>query len=141
VKGPWHTAVEIGRCQRPALCSIRVCGAELTKPCTKEIVGRLMGSTYHRPSLTSWLPSSWTHRGGRKRWWARNPSSDGRSNGNPQASAWTITRSQPCRSDVRYGSKADIGVVQIYVCFTPESGHGSEWSWCPLCAWSDLCRL
>jgi hypothetical protein len=34
--------VEIGRYQEAALCSICVCGTELTKPWTKEVVGRLM---------------------------------------------------------------------------------------------------
>jgi hypothetical protein len=26
-------------------------------------------------------------------------------------------------ANIRYGSKADIGFVLIYVCFAPESGH------------------
>ena len=36
--------------------------------------------------------------------------------------------------DVRFGSKADIEGRQSDVRFTPESGHGSARSRCPLCA-------
>jgi hypothetical protein len=40
--------------------------------------------------------------------------------------------------DVRFGSKADIGLAQVDVRFTPESGHCSAQSQCPLCAKSGL---
>ena len=36
--------------------------------------------------------------------------------------------------DVRFGSKADIGVRSNDVRFTPESGHWLSLSGCPLCA-------
>jgi hypothetical protein len=35
-------------------------------------------------------------------------------------------------SNVRFGSKADIGVRPHHVCFTPESGHWLSMSGCPL---------
>jgi hypothetical protein len=44
VKNPRHRA-EIRSVPGAALCSICVCGTELTKPCTKEVVARLMGVT------------------------------------------------------------------------------------------------
>jgi hypothetical protein len=44
VKGPRHRA-EIRSVPGAALCSICVCGTELTGPSTKEVVGRLMGGT------------------------------------------------------------------------------------------------
>jgi hypothetical protein len=37
-------------------------------------------------------------------------------------------------ADVRSGSKADISLSPTDVRFTPESGHGSARSRCPLCA-------
>src|SRR6516162_1821039 len=36
--------------------------------------------------------------------------------------------------DVCFGSKADIGVHPINVCFTPKSGHRGARTRCPLCA-------
>ena len=41
-------------------------------------------------------------------------------------------------ADVRYGSKADMAALFGDVRFTPESGHGSEHSGCPLWgAWAN----
>jgi len=36
--------------------------------------------------------------------------------------------------DVRFGSKADVTLLNFDVRFTPESGHSSRQSECPLCA-------
>ena len=35
---------------------------------------------------------------------------------------------------IRFGSKADVTLLNFDVCFTPESGHPSTQSKCPLCA-------
>jgi hypothetical protein len=43
-------------------------------------------------------------------------------------------------ADVRFGSKADIGVTPIDVRFTPKSGHGSEHLQCLLCAKRGHCH-
>jgi hypothetical protein len=40
--------------------------------------------------------------------------------------------------NVRFGSKADIGVVLIYVRYSPKSGHRLSAPGCPLCAKSRL---
>src|SRR5215813_6046285 len=42
------------------------------------------------------------------------------------------------RRDVRFGSKADIGLDQRHVRFTPKSGHSVERLECPLCAKNGL---
>jgi hypothetical protein len=60
VKGPRHRA-EIRSVPGAALCSICVCGTELTGPSTKEVVGRLMGGTrsqrqQNQPTRCSALP-------------------------------------------------------------------------------------
>ena len=39
---------------------------------------------------------------------------------------------KPNSADVRFASKADIGVHPINVCFTPKSGHWLSVSGCPL---------
>ena len=36
--------------------------------------------------------------------------------------------------NVRFGSKADIGLASVDVRFTPKSGHGRVLAECPLCA-------
>jgi hypothetical protein len=40
----------------------------------------------------------------------------------------------PLRRDVRFGSKADVTLLNVDVRFTPESGHRSAAWECPLCA-------
>jgi hypothetical protein len=45
-----------------------------------------------------------------------------------------VALQQPSTVHVRFGSKADIGLVAADVRFTPKSGHGSARFECPLCA-------
>jgi hypothetical protein len=45
-----------------------------------------------------------------------------------------------CAADVRFGSKADIGVSPRNVCFTPKSGHWNSLAGCLLCAKSGHSR-
>jgi hypothetical protein len=40
--------------------------------------------------------------------------------------------------DVRFGSKADVTLLNFDVCFTPESGHSVAHEACPLGAISGL---
>jgi len=37
-------------------------------------------------------------------------------------------------ANVRFGSKAEVKALHINVCFTPESGHDSDITPCPLSA-------
>jgi hypothetical protein len=44
-------------------------------------------------------------------------------------------------ANVRFGSKAEMGLLLIDVRFTPESGHRRTLSPCPLCAQPDMMLL
>jgi hypothetical protein len=48
---------------------------------------------------------------------------------------------RPQLGNVRFGSKADIGLALIDVRFTPKSGHRSVQLRCPLCAMCGRLRV
>jgi hypothetical protein len=54
----------------------------------------------------------------------------------PHASGSGIPHVEACVGNVRFGSKADIGLASIDVRFTPKSGHRLTEFECPLCATS-----